>query len=56
MPDRLFKIMLDWFMVSDLWQLDEESHEYISKWLDVESRNRGYLDWIDAYHEFEKDK
>ena len=50
MTDRLFKILLEWFMVSDPWILSTEDHEHVKDFLDWNARIRGHIDWIDAYH------
>lgn len=51
MSDSVFRILLDLLMVSDPWPLEEASHEKLIKYLDAESKARGFIDWIDAYHE-----
>jgi hypothetical protein len=52
MTDEQFRIMLAWFMVSDPWPLKDQvfTHMVIEDWLNLESKKRGYIDWIDAYH------
>ena len=51
MIDDIFLIMLEWFMVSDPWPLDEAKHDKIEFVLNIESKNRGYDTWVDAYHD-----
>lgn len=52
MSDEGFRAFLELFMVSDLWPLAPESHTAAEDVLDDESRKRGFMDWIDAYHSF----
>ena len=53
MSDKEFRVLLDLFMVSDPWPLDEEeSQETIRHMLNEESRTIGYADWVEAYHKF----
>ncbi len=54
MSNALFRALLDWFMVSDPWILDQESHNLIKSALDSESTQRGYYNWVVAFHEFKK--
>ncbi|KKL01086.1 hypothetical protein LCGC14_2627430 [marine sediment metagenome] len=56
MTDKLLRVMLDWFMISDPWLLDEASHELILNALDTEGRARGYTGWVEAYHLFKVKK
>ena len=49
MDDRELRIFLDLLMVSDPWPL-EYGHEAMTDIADAESRERGYTDWIEAYH------
>lgn len=50
MSDKEFRALLDWFMVSDPWPLDEFAHKTIQTMLDLESVRRGFPTWVDAYH------
>jgi len=55
MTDKEFRCLLDLFMVSDPWPLEDgESNEIIGKMLDRLSRERGYQDWVGAFHRFGK--
>lgn len=47
---KQLRVLLSLFMCSDPWPLSEVSHEFMTQWLDAESRAAGYADWIDAYH------
>ena len=54
MTDTEFKFLLDLYMVSDPWPLnDGQSNEIIGEMLNRESRERGYDGWVDAYHAME---
>ena len=57
------RVLLDLFMVSDPWPLEEGPAEWRAHkpshmtmlWLvDSESRLRGYEDWVDAYHNHQR--
>lgn len=50
MSEREFRILLNWFMVSDPWPLSKEDNDEIRSMLDEESVRRGFSDWVDAYH------
>ena len=52
MNDNEFRTFLDLLMVSDPWPL-EYGHETLTDFADSQSRERGYSDWIEAYHNFE---
>ena len=54
MKDRLFRDLLDWFMVSDPWPLGRWAHDRIEDLLNAESHGRGFTDWVVAYHEFKE--
>jgi hypothetical protein len=45
-----FRAILDWFMCSDPWPGGD--HEAILKWLTELSKQKGYPDWVGAYHEY----
>lgn len=49
--EREFRALLNWFMVSDPWPLDDESHRAIGALLESESGLRGFSSWVVAYHE-----
>ena len=50
MDDRIFEVLLNWFMVSDPWPLTEKEHDMIEAFLDEESKKRGEDNWVCAYH------
>lgn len=52
LTDKQFRVMLDWFMVSDPTPLDEESHDEMLRLLEDEGRARNFSSWVVAYHEF----
>lgn len=52
MNDKLFRVLLDLWMVSDPWPLEMQAHEILEASLSFESWQRGYTNMIDAYHEF----
>jgi len=57
MEDEEFRALLDWFMCSDPWPIPKDmvgdDHQAtIEALLNKESINRGYADWVDAYHCF----
>lgn len=51
MSDDQFKVFLELMMCSDPWPL-AHGHETMVNLADSESRARGFMDWIEAYHEF----
>lgn len=53
MNDEQFRVLLDLFMVSDPWPLEISKHETMKDMLHEESVERGYDDWVHAYHEFD---
>ena len=52
MTDHQFRALLNLWMCSDPWPASEEDSETLFELIDAESTNRGYCDWIDAYHRF----
>ena len=52
MEDALFALLLEWLMVSDPWVLSEDKHDAIKFVLNTEAENRGYENWVVAYHEW----
>ena len=54
MNDWFFRLLLDWFMVSDPWPLDDDAHEAVRFVLDDEAKQRGYDTWVEAYHLLKK--
>jgi len=51
MSDDCFGVLLALNMVSDPWPLNS-GKELFDSLLDDESRNRGFSDWIEAYHKW----
>lgn len=51
-----YRALLDLFMVSDPWPLEDANQRTLLVLLNREARERGFVDWISAYHFFEKDK
>lgn len=52
MTDKEFRALLNLYMVSDPWPLeDKESNAAVGRVLARESDRRGYEDWVGAYHE-----
>lgn len=49
MTDQQFITLMALTMVSDPWPL-QTGQDVIDGLLDDESRNRGFSDWIEAYH------
>lgn len=52
MTDRMFRDLLDWFMVSDPWPLDRAAHARIEDALNAEAGARGFDGWVEAFHRF----
>jgi len=55
MSDRGFRVLLSLFMVSDPWPLDEdvEGQQALYEFLEDQARERGFENWVDAYHNFQ---
>lgn len=47
-----FRMLLDLCMVSDPWPLDALADAILKDWLDAESRERGFDNWVEAFHRF----
>ena len=47
-----FRYLMDLLMVSEPWPLSDISHNCLINMVDSEAKERGYSDWITAYHEF----
>ena len=56
MSDKVFRVLLDLFMISDPWPLSKESNDLLETELNGESVKRGYEVWEVAFHEFGKVK
>lgn len=50
--DEAFRVLLDFYMVSDPWPLDQNQKAVFFGFLTAESHKRDYTDLIEAYHEF----
>lgn len=50
MTDKEFRQVLDWYMCSDPWPAGEHNQTIISDWIAREATQRGFTDWVDAYH------
>ena len=50
MNDVAFRAVLDWLMCSDPWPSVFVPQLVIEDWLDREAREKGYDNWLDAYH------
>ena len=48
MKTEQFRAVLDWRMCSDPWPGGDM--QAVDEWLDAQSREFGYSDWLDAYH------
>ena len=46
-----FGTLLNWYMVSDPWPLSALAQDRIEKMLNKEARERGWDNWVEAYHE-----
>jgi len=60
MEDQEFRCFLDLLMCSDPWPIDDvigpqdvNSQKVLDDLADRLSRERGFADWIAAYHQFE---
>lgn len=51
MTDKEFSVAMEWMMCSDPFPLCEDKHKVLWEMLDREAQDRGYDDWIQAYHE-----
>lgn len=49
-----YRALLDLMMCSDPWPHGVK-REPIEELLDTEARERGFDDWLDAYHNFERE-
>ena len=52
MANEEFRAMLDLYMVSDPWPLEDREHKIIGDMLDREAGKFGYEGWVEAYHFF----
>lgn len=51
MNDETFRAVLDWFMCSDPWPVENDSgHNIVYAWLESESKERSFSGWVEAYH------
>ena len=56
MTDAEFRTLLDLWMVSDPWPLDDNAHSVIEAYLDRASIDRGFPNWVVAYHEMPREE
>lgn len=54
-PDEVFRTLLDLYMVSDPWPLDQNQKAVFFGFLTAESHKRDYTGLFEAYHQFEAD-
>jgi hypothetical protein len=52
-PDEVFRLLLDLYMVNDPWPLSDRENGQMLGFLIAECHKRGYESWTRAYHEFE---
>ena len=48
--DLEFRVLLDLYMTSEPWPLDNRSQIILEDFLDEQAFQHGYTDWVDAYH------
>lgn len=53
LDDKEFRLLLDLFMVSDPWPLEDDRFVIMEKLLMKEAHVRGFDSYIEGYHEFE---
>ncbi len=55
MNDEQFRALLDMVMCSDPWPIEDggNNQELVTDLLEREATNRGFSDWITAYHHFD---
>ena len=51
-PDQIFRDLLDLYMCSDPWPMDQASHDRITAILNDEAKERDFPSWVEAYHNF----
>jgi len=44
--------LMNWFMASDPWPINDLEHERMEEMLNEEAKARGYDGWVHAYHEW----
>jgi len=55
MNDYAFRVLLSLYMVSDPWPLSTDDNVHMEMFLNKEANDRGFDNWIDAYHNFPGD-
>lgn len=50
-----FRALLDLWMVSDPWPLDEWQHDELGRFITEASKSLGFEDWVEAYHRLSRD-
>jgi hypothetical protein len=53
--DKAFRALLDLYMVSDPWPLDDVQKGIVFGFLTAEAHKRDFTDITEAYHEFDLD-
>jgi len=56
MSPQVFRVLLDLFMCSDPWPMDDSSHAVMLAFVESESKRLGFSDWIEAFHGLEASK
>ena len=51
MTNKELKALLNLFMAIDPWPTSTQDQLTIQHLLNFESRTRGFMDWIEAYHD-----
>jgi hypothetical protein len=51
MTDPVFAIILELFMISDPWPLEEEKNATLEAALNEMAQERGFENWVAAYHQ-----
>lgn len=52
LSDQAFRDLLDWYMCSDPWPMDQASHDRITAVLDEQAKEHDFSTWVEAYHNF----
>lgn len=53
MNDRQFRALLNLVMASDPTPLSDEEDDTVRDLLANEAHKRGFMDWIEAFHDFQ---
>jgi len=49
-----FRAFLSLLMCSDPWPEGVDGENLLKDWADREARHRGFIDWVEAYHQMEE--